>query len=126
MSNKRLYFIERCPQQISKNSSHEYVWNPFILQCKYDEIWCGGVIFKCGNIANIHFIATKKKHLYKINVNDSFQIVLKISFTAALGAAENNNNNNNHLFAQQNHIPITPYLAARTYTMHFPSVNVIY
>jgi hypothetical protein len=33
----------------------------FFVSVKYDEIWCGGAVFKRGNIANIPIIATKKK-----------------------------------------------------------------
>jgi hypothetical protein len=73
----------------------------FFVRVKYDAIWCGGVVFKRGNIANIIIIAPKKNHLHKINVNEIVtvfkQMVFKISFTAdecfnvylALGAAEN-------------------------------------
>jgi hypothetical protein len=74
----------------------------FFVRVKYDAIWCGGVVFKRGNIANIIIIVHRKKnHLHKINVNEIVtvfkQMVFKISFTAdecfnmylALGAAEN-------------------------------------
>jgi hypothetical protein len=47
----------------------------FFVSVNYHEIWCGGVVFKRGNIA------TKKKHLYKINVN-KIVTVFKMSFTA--------------------------------------------
>jgi hypothetical protein len=67
----------------------------FFVSVKYDEIRCGGVVFKRSNIANISW-KRKKKHLHKINVNE-IVTVFKMSFTAdeycniylALGATEN-------------------------------------
>jgi hypothetical protein len=67
----------------------------FFVSVKYDEIRCGGVVFKRGNIANISW-KRKKKTLHKISVNE-IVTVFKMSFTAdeycniylALGATEN-------------------------------------
>jgi hypothetical protein len=50
----------------------------FFVSVKYDEIWCGGVVFKHGNIANI---SKQRDHLYKINVNE-IVTVFKMSFTS--------------------------------------------
>jgi hypothetical protein len=49
---------------VKKNALYMFEMR-FFVSVKYDEIWCGGVVFKRGNVANISSQQKKTPLLHK-------------------------------------------------------------